>query len=589
MVRGAELHLLALSPLLMTSEWSAWVPYAIASLLILLLLGLLIRSYHNSRAAVARSRSATYEAEAKMHAVVNSAVDGIITIDSRGVIETVNPAAEKLFGYSAPEMIGRNVSLLMPPPYQAEHDQYIRNYLETGLRRIIGIGREVVGKRKDGSTFPMDLAVSEVKLDGRRIFVGIVHDVSQRKEAEEALRQAKENAEAANRAKDEFLATVSHELRTPLTAIVGWARLLKISPHDADILDEGIETISRNAAAQAQLVEDILDISRIITGRLRLNIKQVDLGHVIDGVIQTVRPAADAKRIGISSAIDHDVGPVSGDPDRLQQVVWNLLANAIKFSPHDSRVEIRLGKIGSQAAITIQDWGKGIGSDFLPYIFDRFRQAEGGITRRYGGLGLGLAIVRHLVELHGGSISVHSEGKDKGSTFTVVLPLLAVKIEEPSPHPVVAPREKVKFTDDKDDKPAQVLNGLRVLAVDDEPDARRLISTVLGRSGAQVSSAGSVAEAMQMLGGPPSSRWPDILVSDIGMPEEDGFMLIRRVRDLESGGRRLPAAALTAYTRMEDRMRVLAAGFQTYVPKPVEPDELVAVVANLAGRSGKKS
>ncbi|HEY2930287.1 MAG TPA: PAS domain S-box protein [Acidobacteriota bacterium] len=381
-------------------------------------------------------------------------------------------------------------------------------------------------------------------------------------------------AQEANRLKDEFLATLSHELRTPLNAVLGWAHMLRTGRLDEATSARAFESIERNAQSQAQLIADILDVSRIITGKLRLDIKATRLTQVIESAIDSVRPAATAKGIPITSVLDASVDRIPADPDRLQQVVWNLLSNALKFTSKDGTVEVRLERHHSQAQITVHDTGTGIAPEFLPFVFDRFRQAESSSTRPHGGLGLGLAIVRHLVELHGGTVEAHSPGLGMGSTFEVRLPVQAVT--ETAGSPVVGgerDRRHTRFPNLKD---------VKVLVVDDEADAREVITTVLEQQGAKTQSVGSVAEAMVEM-----QRFkPDVLISDIGMPGEDGYVLIRKVRALQSDqGGRIPAAALTAYARVEDRTQVLEAGFQTHVTKPVEPDELVAVVADLARKT----
>ncbi len=387
------------------------------------------------------------------------------------------------------------------------------------------------------------------------------------------------NAQEANRAKDEFLATVSHELRTPLNSILGWARMLNSGRLDQANAGRAIEIIERNARVQAQLIEDLLDISRIISGKLRLDVRSVDLVSVIEAAVDAVRFGAESKGIRIQRVLDSGVELISGDPDRLQQVVWNLLSNAIKFTPKNGGVQVRLEKGASTAEIIVSDTGMGISPEFLPHVFERFRQLDSSSTRKHGGLGLGLAIVSQLVELHGGGIRVESPGKGKGSTFTVSLPLVwaAPVSEDERPRPRVVAASTAGIVD------GPVLEGVRVLVVEDEQDAREVLTIALRQCGAEVMSAGSAAEALEILRG---ERTPDVLVSDIEMPGEDGYALIRKVRALEEErGGRVPAAALTAYARSEDRMRALSAGFQVHIPKPVEPAELVAVVASLSGRT----
>jgi signal transduction histidine kinase/ActR/RegA family two-component response regulator len=421
-------------------------------------------------------------------------------------------------------------------------------------------------------------AQAAVAMDNARLY-----EAAQRARAE-AEAAAAENerlyreARESSRLKDEFLATVSHELRTPLTAILGWAHMLRAGQFDGDSARKACETIERNARAQAQLIEDLLDVSRIITGKLRMDVRPVDPNSFIEAAVEAVRPAAEAKGVRVQKVLDTGVVSVSGDPVRLQQIVWNLLSNAIKFTPRGGRVQIRLERVNSHLEIAISDTGAGIVPEFLPHVFDRFRQADQRSTRQHGGLGLGLSIVRHLVELHGGTVRAESEGEGRGSTFTVLLPVAPVyqpEAEGVRVHPAA-----------RDTLPAfecvERLDGVRVLVVDDEPDTRELLKVGLGQCGAEVTAAASAAEALEAM----VKVAPDLIISDIGMPGEDGYDLIRRVRQLTAeGGGRVPAIALTAYARVEDRMQALRAGYQMHVPKPVEMAELVAVAASLARRA----
>jgi PAS domain S-box-containing protein len=420
-------------------------------------------------------------------------------------------------------------------------------------------------------------AQAAVAMDNARLY-----EAAQRARAE-AEQAARENerlyreAQESSRLKDEFLATVSHELRTPLTAILGWAHLLRRGGFNNDSATKALETIERNARSQAQLIEDLLDVSRIITGKLRIDIRPLDPIYFIDAAIESVNPAAEAKGVQIQRIIDTGVVSVAGDPVRLQQVVWNLLSNAIKFTPKGGRVKIRLERVNSHIEIGVSDSGMGIEPEFLPYVFDRFRQADGRSTRQHGGLGLGLAIARHLVELHGGTVRAESPGLNHGSTFTVVLPVAPVYQsigQGERVHP--AARDTLPNYECPDR-----LDGLKVLIVDDEPDTRELLKMGLTQCGAEVKVARSVAEALEAI----ITEVPHLLISDIGMPDEDGYELIRRVRELPvECGRKVPAIALTAYARVEDRMQALRSGYQMHVPKPVELAELVAVVASLVRR-----
>jgi CheY-like chemotaxis protein len=380
-----------------------------------------------------------------------------------------------------------------------------------------------------------------------------------------------EQLRTANRLKDEFLATASHELRTPLSAVLGWARLLRSGRLPEAQLPVGLEVIERNAVAQVRLIEDILDGSRLITGRLHLEVRPHDLTDVVRTAIDTVRPAAEAKKIELVLHLDAAAAYVVGDPDRLQQMVWNLATNAIKFTPKGGRVEVRLQRVASEIHLTISDSGQGIAPDFLPHVFDRFRQADGGTTRRHGGLGLGLALVRHLAEAHGGTIQVASEGEGKGATFLVRLPVRSVRVVSSPVSPAVADGTAHAGP------PQGSLAGITVLVVDDEADARELLGLTLTSHGAEVRTVGSAAAALEALRAHP----PMLLVSDIGMPITDGYELIRQVRALPTETAQIPAVALTAYAREEDRRRALEAGFGTYLSKPVEPSEIVRVVERL--------
>jgi PAS domain S-box-containing protein len=388
---------------------------------------------------------------------------------------------------------------------------------------------------------------------------------------------AREEAETANRSKDEFLATVSHELRTPLNAILGWAHMLRSNRLDDTTQIRALETIERNAKSQAQLIEDILDVSRIVTGKLRLDVRPVVLDAVVDAAIEAVRPAADAKEIRIDNILDPSAGPVSGDPNRLQQVIWNLVANAVKFTGRGGRVQVHLQRVASSIEITVRDTGQGISAEFLPYVFDRFRQADATSTRRHGGLGLGLAIVRHLVEMHGGTVEATSPGETLGATFTVKLPPIVTRVSRRDHElPLPAPVATISL------EPSARLDGVRVMVVDDESDTREMLRIMIGQLGAEVKACSSSEEAMRLF-----SQWkPDVILSDIEMPDEDGYELIRKVRRSEAnGGRKVPAIALTAYGRVEDRLRALSAGYQMHIAKPAEPAEIAAVIASLAARS----
>jgi PAS domain S-box-containing protein len=417
-----------------------------------------------------------------------------------------------------------------------------------------------------------------IAMDNARLY-----EAAQKARAE-AEKAAAENerlyrqAEESSRLKEEFLATISHELRTPLSAILGWARMLRLGQLSPDNIAKALDTIERNARAQAQLVDDLLDVSRIITGKLRMDVRPADPNAFIDAAVEAVRPAADAKGVRVQKVVDTGLLSIPGDPVRLQQVVWNLLSNAIKFTPRDGRVQIRSQRVNSHLEIVVSDTGQGISPDFLPHVFDRFRQADQKTSRQHGGMGLGLSIVRHLVELHGGTVRADSEGEGRGATFTVMLPISPVYQVDTSGSRVHPGARDLLPPADSADR----LDGLRILVVDDEGDTRDLLKQGLEYCGATVKVADSAAEAIDLM----KQAIPDVLISDIGMPGTDGYDFIRQVRKLSRDrGGKVAAIALTAYTRIEDRLQALRAGYDMHVPKPVELTELVAVAASLARRN----
>jgi len=413
-------------------------------------------------------------------------------------------------------------------------------------------------------------------------------EVKERRQVEERLRQAlageqvaRAEAETANRLKDEFLATVSHEIRTPLNAIIGWSHLLRSGRLDDASIARALETIDRNAKMQAQLIEDILDVSRVITGKLRLRNESVDIASVINAAIDSVQLAIDSKDLHLEVTLDPSARHTFGDAGRLQQVVWNLLSNAIKFTPPGGRVKIKVKRSEGNMQLCVSDDGQGISPDFLPFIFDRFRQGDGTSTRNHGGLGLGLAIVRHLVELHGGAISADSAGVGEGASFTITLPLAP---QSRTPRKNVTGRFRTEEVSKGHFTSLPLLDGVKVLLVDDDADTLQVVRAMLDGSKAMVHTAASVNEAMEVL------VWydPHVLVSDLAMPGEDGYSLIRKVRTLGANkGYQIPAIALTSYVRVEDRTRALAAGFNMFVPKPIQPDELITAIVNLADTSSQ--
>jgi PAS domain S-box-containing protein len=531
----------------------------------------------------------------RLAAIVASSDDAIIGKDLNSIITSWNFGAERIFGYTADEMIGTSIMRLIPPDRQAEELQIL-----TRIRRGERFDHfETIRLAKDGRQLSVSITVSPIK-DSAGHVVGaskVARDITERKNAEAALKKAMEEAEAANRErlhlldserearsraerasrmKDEFLATLSHELRTPLNAVLGWAHILRIGKLRGDELKQGLDTIERNARVQAQIIEDLLDMSRIISGKVRLDVEQIDLPAVLNESIDTVRATAEAKGVRLQAVVDPCAGSISGDPDRLQQVFWNLLNNAIKFTPKGGQVQALVERVNSQIEVSVIDTGEGIAPEFLPYVFDRFQQGDASTTRRHGGLGLGLAIVKQLVELHGGSVRVKSGGIGKGTTFTVNLPLLAVYTEPDKElrHSRKTPRENQPVPDVS-------LANVHVLVVDDEVDARELVKRLLEMAGATVSMAGSASQAIERI----LAARPDVLICDLGMPAQDGFSLIRQLRVLEERQESaLPAVALTAYARSQDRMKALRCGFQNHLAKPVKPAELLAVVSSLAGR-----
>ena len=512
--------------------------------------------------------------------IVRSTADAVIGNALDGTIISWNAGAERLFGYSETEAIGRPIAMLMPP---SSTDDFPRE-LERILRGEGMEDYETVRLRKDRREIDISLTLSPIR-DAAGTVVGasaIARDITQIKRAEEERRQllqreqiARAEAEAANRAKDEFLAILSHELRTPLGSIVGWVEILltKTTPqHDAAFSARGLEAIKRNAGAQLRIIEDILDVSRIIAGKLGLKLVPVRLGPIIDATLADMELTAEAKEIRLRPVVHSGVDEVMGDPQRLQQIVWNLLSNAIKFTPRGGEVEIRLNQVGSELRLVVSDGGDGIPAEFLPHVFDRFRQADSSASRKFGGLGLGLAIVRHLAEAHGGTVKVQSEGLGRGAAFTVTLP--CIKTRAGSSHNPSTPTDLL----DNVSKNGSRLTNCRILAVDDDPDSLEVITAILSLRGASVRAAATVREALEVL-----HAWhPDVLVSDLGMPEETGYDLIRQVRatEAEQGGS-LPAMALTAYAGTEEVAGALAAGYQMHLAKPVEPSRLVAAIEEL--------
>ena len=508
------------------------------------------------------------------HAIFSLSTEPIAVIGPDGAYLEQNAAHVQLLGFDDQELIGQTPAIHVG---QQALEDVLRALTEHGEYR-----GEVISKTKSGETKQIELSAFTMRDEAGEpvCFVAIKRDVTERKRTEEESheliqreRAARAEAEKANRLKDEFLATLSHELRTPLNAVIGWSRMLSSGRLDREDAKHALEVIERNAWAQKQIIEDILDVSRVITGKLQLNLGPVDLVAIVDAALDAVRPAMEAKDIKIETVIDSSLKMISGDVDRLQQVVWNVLSNAAKFTPAGGQVQIHVNQTPTHVQICVSDSGPGIDPAFLPHVFERFRQADGSTTRTHGGLGLGLAIVRHLVELHGGTIDAENRTDGTGAIFTVRLPLPSGEL-----HFEKAALAAAAFQD------APTLDGLRILLVDDEPDTLDLINVELAQHGGDVTAVTTAAEALSLL---TDSKF-DVLISDIGMPDMDGYELIRELRKREAGTDvRLPAAALTAYARVQDRMRAVLAGYSTHIAKPVDATELITVVASLAGRLGK--
>jgi signal transduction histidine kinase/CheY-like chemotaxis protein len=534
---------------------------------------------------------------AVLHWMHDLAAQGIITTDNELNVVGWNHWMEAHTGKRASEVIGNNLLDLFPELNERRLDRQYKWALE-GQVRVLSqalhgflISMPAVSVEQGFAQMQQAVRISPLSHEGRIIgTLTIIEDVTERVAREAELQSqiearskllaseklARSEAERANRLKDEFLATISHELRNPLNAIMGWAHMMRLGKLTPANSERAVETIYRNAKSQAQLVADLLDVSRIISGKLRLDVRTIDLIYIVNAALDSIRPAADAKGIRLQTMLDPAAGPISGDADRLQQIVWNLLTNAVKFTPKGGRIQVKVQRIDSHVEIVVSDSGVGISKEFLPYVFDRFRQADASTTRIHGGLGLGLSIVHQLVDLHGGTASVHSEGEGQGAAFTITLPFVGV-INSQKEEATQPAQEKITPFEG-----LPSLQGLKVLVVDDEADTREVIREVLKECGSEVILSRSAAEALEAI----EQFKPDILISDLGMPDEDGYSLISKIRALpaERGGQ-IPAAALTAYARAEDRMRVLRSGFQFHLPKPVDSAELVTVVASLAGRA----
>jgi hypothetical protein len=514
----------------------------------------------------------------------------IFMLDANGRIVTWNVGAERIKGYTAREIIGQHFSIFYPDDVREsgwpEHELQVASekgsFVDNGWR-----------VRKDGTTFWANVTITALRDDTGRLlgYAKLTRDLTEAKRVEamevanqqrdemlEAERSARMAAQRATRVKDEFLATLSHELRTPLSAILGWTQVLLRgeSVKGPDAQKRAIEVIERNARAQIQLIDDLLDLSRVMAGKIRLDLQQVSFVSIVEAAVDTVRPTADAKGIRLKAILGSSQDIVSADSARMQQVVWNLLTNAIKFTPKGGQVQALLQRVNSHLELSVSDTGIGIPASYLPHVFDRFSQRDSSTTRTFGGLGLGLAICKQLVELHGGSIRAASQGENQGATFFVQLPLSIMQLQDQSSariHPTteVEPGEILSLPR---------LEGVHVIVVDDEADARDLLRTVLEAQGARVTSFASAEDALAGL----KTIRPTVLICDVGMPKMDGYQLIRKFRAEESWGERIPALALTAFARAEDRKRSLIAGYQAHLVKPFDVGELVLVVADLVGR-----
>ncbi len=536
--------------------------------------------FHGVVADITAQKAAQAEAARsaqRVTTILESIGAAFFSLDREWCFTYVNDQFGRVVGRGRAELLGRNLWKEFPATV---HSAFHREY-----HRAVHTGQPVFFQEFYS---PLDVWLDVHVYPSAEGLSVYFHDVTERVRAEQTIQEARDAAEAANRAKDEFLATLSHELRTPLNAILGWLQILRLDgPSDTETWNEGLDVVERNTRSQVQLIEDILDVSRIVSGKLRLEVRPVSPATVMRAALDAVRPVAESRSIRIENVLDPYAGPISGDPDRLQQVFWNLLSNAIKFTPKGGKVQVSLAQVNSSVEITVADTGQGIAPEFLPHVFERFKQADSSSTRTHKGLGLGLAIVRHLIELHGGGVRAESAGLGRGSTFRVQLPLA---IAHPPSAPIRASTTAREHPTAEDGWPRgslaqlpRTLEGISIVAVDDDAEARVLLQRILTYCKATVTVVGSAEEALRAV----EAVRPDVLLSDIEMPGEDGYSLIAKVRALgpERGGD-TPAAALTAYARAEDRTRALLAGFQLHVPKPVEPTELVAVVTNLAGRKG---
>ncbi len=552
--------------------------------------GVFVQLYRLTQQVKTQAAHQVRRSEERFRAIIESALDAVVTIDAAGNITAWSAQAEAMFGWSADEVMGKLLaSTIVPPAYRQAHQEGLRRFLKTGAGPVLNRLVEMKALHRDGHEISVELSITPIPVGDTFAFSGFIRDITERKRAENEIhalaaqradlldseRGARIEAERLGRLKDEFLATLSHELRTPLNAILGWAKLLRGPQTTPEDIAEGLEVIDRNAGVQVRLVEELLDMNRIISGKLSLSTADVDIAAAVAEALESIRLSAHAKQIELDFTPPARPLRTAADPSRVQQVIWNLLTNAIKFTPKGGRVTVELEADDESIVIRVRDTGEGIAPEFMPYLFDRFRQADAGSARRYGGLGLGLAIVKQLVDLHGGTVNAQSDGRGQGATLTVTLPRRTqAAVTPPATPPQVPPQRDSGYTLD-----GRRLTGIRILLVDDEPDSVNLARRFLEECDADVTVAYSAAEALREL---PRVR-PDVLISDIGMPGEDGYSLIRRIREAENGNaRQLGAIAMTAFARPEDRARALEAGYQAHVTKPVDPGELVRIVAAVA-------
>ena len=513
--------------------------------------------------------------QARLAALVESSDDVIVSKTLDGVITSWNPTAERVFGWTAAEAIGRNITLIIPEERRSEED-YVLARIRSG-QRVDHF--ETVRVTKDGRRVDLSITVSPLKDRTGRI-VGaskIARDISERRRIEEeraallaSAEEARQHAETLNRTKDQLLATVSHELRTPLNSIFGWARMMQSTEMDEPARTRALNAIIRNVSALGRLVEDLLDVSRIVTGRMRLEFQPLDFMTVVEAAMETVRPAANAKRVALAATTSGRLGMIHGAPDRLQQVVWNLLMNAVKFTPVGGRVDVSVRCSGPTLELNVTDTGEGIPPDLLPYVFDPFRQGDSSSTRLHGGLGLGLALVRELVDLHGGQVRAVSPGKGKGATFTVTLPLVASATGQPVTE---APGDASDGS-----REGAALHGVSVLIVDDDLEFLEVAAVMLRQAGADVRTASSTYSAYEVL----KSWKPSVVLTDLAMPAQDGFMLLGAMRAMFS--QHIPVIAVTAHATSENRARVAQSGFDLCLAKPVDPLELIDAIARMLQR-----